>query len=149
MTAQSYWLRKRALYLQDQCATEPELTPAEQGKQLALFIRYQTTHERAFHCALNHALKLRPEGRKAEIAFESHRREEAAKSRRQSAEKRKQDLHQWAVLLAEAKLNHQQVVTSNPELDAILAGAAPNHCQDMKTSGQVFDAIARDQNKAA
>jgi len=47
--AQSYWLSKRALYLQDQCATDEELTLEQQGRQLALFIRYQTTHDRAFH----------------------------------------------------------------------------------------------------
>jgi hypothetical protein len=45
--AQSYWLRKRALYLQDRCATDEELTLDEQQKQLALFFRYQTTHDRA------------------------------------------------------------------------------------------------------
>ncbi|HEX3685228.1 MAG TPA: hypothetical protein VHU83_22015 [Bryobacteraceae bacterium] len=122
--AQSYWLRKRALYLQDQCATDEELTLEEQGRQLALFIRYQTTHDRAFHRALNDLLKLRAEKRKQEIGFESQRRHEAAESRREAAEKRRQDLHEWAVLLAEAKVTHQQVLTSTLELDRTLAPAA-------------------------
>jgi hypothetical protein len=138
--AQSYWLRKRALYLQDQCATGEELTLEEQQKQLALFLRYQTTHDRAFHRALNDLLKLRAERRKMEIGFESQKRAEADQSRRDSAEKRKmdeaalrqraedrkKDLHTFAVLLAEAKVTHQQVLTSNVELDQTLVSMAQN-----------------------
>jgi hypothetical protein len=124
--AQSHWLSKRALYLQDQCATDEDLTIDQQQKQLALFIRYQTTHDRAFHRALNDLLKLRAERRRNEIGFESQRRHQAQESRRQSAEKRKQEIHELAVMLAEAKLNHQQVLTSNLELDKILADAAAN-----------------------
>ncbi|HEX3684841.1 MAG TPA: hypothetical protein VHU83_20050 [Bryobacteraceae bacterium] len=142
--AQSYWLRKRALYLQDQCATDEELTLDEQQKQLSLFIRYQTTHDRTFHTALNSLLKLRAEQRKARldeaIGFESQKRREAAESRRESAEKRKvdeaalrqraedrkNDLHQFAVLLAEAKLDHQFVLTSNAKLDGRIAATREN-----------------------
>ena len=122
--AQSYWLRKRALYLQDQCCTDEDLTLEQQQKQLALFLRYQTTHDRAFHRALNDLLKLRSEKRKAEIGFESQKRAEAIETRRAAADQRKQDLHQWAVLLAEAKLTHQQVLTNNLELDRTLAEIA-------------------------
>ena len=143
--AQSYWLRKRALYLQDECATDEDLTLGEQEKQLALFLRYQTTHDRAFHRALNDLLKLRAERRKARldeaavsqraedvkrldeaavsqraedvntIGFESQRRREADQSRREAAEKRKQELHQFAVLLAEAKVDHQLLLNLNQE----------------------------------
>ncbi len=130
--AQSYWLRKRALHLQDQCATDEDLTLEQQQKQLALFLRYQTTHDRAFHCSLNALLKLRSEKRKQEIGFESQKHREAAESRRQSAEKRKQDLHELAVLLAEAKLTHQQVLTSNLELDNITAGISENRLQEVQ-----------------
>jgi hypothetical protein len=124
--AQSYWLRKRALYLQDQCATDEDSTLEEQQKQLALFIRYQTTHDRAFHTALNSLLKLRAEKRKAEFGFESQKRREATESRREAAEKRKQELHQFAVLLAEAKVDHQFVLTSNAKLDGIIAATREN-----------------------
>lgn len=110
--AQSHWLSKRALYLQDQCATDEELTLEQQQKELALFIRYQTTHDRAFHRSLNDLLKLRAEKRRNEIGFESQKRHAAAESRRDSAEKRKQELHQFAVLLAEAKLDHQLLQNS-------------------------------------
>ena len=142
--AQSYWLSKRALYLQDQCATDrsnEDLTLEEQGRQLALFLRYQTTHDRAFHRALNDLLKLRAERRKtrldeaalcqraedvSKIGFESQRRHEADQSRKAAAEKRKQDLHEFAVLLAEAKVDHQYVLTSNAKHDGIIASNREN-----------------------
>jgi hypothetical protein len=144
--AQSYWLRKRALYLQahtafgarcarsneDQCATDEELSLEQQEKRLALFLRYQTTHDRAFHGALNDLLKLRAEKRRSEIGFESQQQKKAQETRRDSAEKRKQDLHQWAVLLAEAKVSHQQVLTNNLELDRTLAEIAQNSRQEVR-----------------
>ncbi|HEX3684006.1 MAG TPA: hypothetical protein VHU83_15850 [Bryobacteraceae bacterium] len=139
--AQSYWLSKRALYLQDQahrafgarcarikeeCCTDAESSLDQQQRQLALFIRYQTTNDRAFHKCLNDLLKLRAEKRKQEIGFESQRRHEADQSRKAAAEKRKQDLHEFAVLLAEAKVDHQFVLTSNARLDGIVASTREN-----------------------
>ena len=86
--AQHYWLSQRALYLQDQCCTDEELSLDEQQRQLALFIRYQTTNDRAFHRCLADLLKLRAEKRRAEIGFESQRRQEADQSRKASVENR-------------------------------------------------------------
>ena len=119
--AQSYWLSKRALYLQDQCCTDEELTLEQQEKQLALFIRYQTTNDRAFHRCLADLLKLKAEKRKAEIGFESQQHKKAQESRREAAEKRKQDHHKLDMLLAEAKLNHQELL--NCELSFEVTGA--------------------------
>ena len=130
--AQSYWLRKRALYLQDQCATDEDLTLEQQQKQLALFIRYQTTHDRAFHRALNDLLKLRAEKRKQEIGFESQRQKQAAETRRESAENRKQDLHKLAVLLAEAKVDHQVLLNLNLENINERAHSVVTHSQEVQ-----------------
>lgn len=46
---------------------------------------------------------------------------------RESAEKRKEELHKWAVLLAEAKLTHQQVLTNDVEIDHAIAEMAQKH----------------------
>ncbi len=71
---------------------------------------------------INTLLKLRAEKRKAEIGFEqSQKHKEAEQTRRQSNETRKQELHQWAVLLAEAKVTHQQVLTSGAKLPIMKA----------------------------
>ena len=53
--AQSYWLMQRATRLQNACFTNAEVD----CKQLALFLRYRTTYERAFHKALNTLISLK------------------------------------------------------------------------------------------
>ena len=68
--ARSYWLSQRALKLQNSVLADDELTSDEQHKQLSLYLRYQTTHDRAFQRALTDLLKLRAERRKQEIGFE-------------------------------------------------------------------------------
>jgi hypothetical protein len=65
--AQSFWLTQRALRLQNDCFT----TDGVDEKRLALFLRYQTTHERAFHKALNTLIRLQNEPRKANSGFVS------------------------------------------------------------------------------
>jgi hypothetical protein len=104
--AQALWVSKRALMLQH-VTFNPELPACDDQKQLALYLRYQTTNERAFHKCLNALLKLRAEKRKQEIGFESQQQKQADQTRREVSETRKQELHKWAVLLAEAKLDHQ------------------------------------------
>ena len=123
--AQHSWLTRRALFLQETCFS-PEMPLCEQEKQLALYLRYQTTHERAFDRCANELRKLRNEKRKAEIGFESQQRKhkedarkESEEARRQAAEKRKEELHQWTVLLAEAKLDHQNVAISDARVPQI------------------------------
>lgn len=60
--AQSFWLTQRALRFQNACFTESGIDE----KHLALFLRYQTTHERAFHKALNTLIRLQKDRRKSE-----------------------------------------------------------------------------------
>jgi DNA-directed RNA polymerase specialized sigma24 family protein len=75
-----------------------ELIPAYRlMKSLAVYLRYQTTHDRAFHKSLNTLLKLRAEKRKAEIGFVSQQRQSEEHARKQAAEKRKQEIHKWKV----------------------------------------------------
>jgi low affinity Fe/Cu permease len=125
--AQSWWLRTRALLLQNTCFVDDSVGQ----KQLALYLRYQTANERAFHKALNELLKLRAGKRKAEIGFESQQskqnraREQAEfrqnrarqqaeeHARKQAAEKRRQELHKWNVLRAEAEVDHRVLLNLN------------------------------------
>jgi hypothetical protein len=108
--AQALWVSKRALMLQHVTFNQ-EVPTCDDPKQLALYLRYQTTNERAFHKCLNALLKLRAEKRKHAIGFESQQQKEADQTRREVSETRKQELHRWAVLLAEAKLDHQLMQT--------------------------------------
>jgi choline dehydrogenase-like flavoprotein len=112
--AQALWLSKRAQMLQH-VAFNQEIPVCDDPKQLALYLRYETTNERAFHKCLNDLLKLRAEKRRQEIGFESQRRKQADQTRRESSENRKQELHKWSVLLAEAKVDHQLLLNSTLE----------------------------------
>ena len=76
--AQHYWLQQRAVRLQSLCFDEAGL--CEDERALGLYMRYQTTHERAFHKALNTLLKLRAEKRKSGIGFVSQKAQEACNS---------------------------------------------------------------------
>jgi hypothetical protein len=114
--AQHFWLTQRAIRLQNKCL-EDGFPTSDDDRGLPLYLRYQLTHDRAFHKSLNALLKLRAEKRKAEIGFESQERkrnEEAHKqadqTRREAAENRKQELHRYNVLLGEAKFEHQDML---------------------------------------
>jgi hypothetical protein len=99
--AQHHWLRQRALHLESSCY-DPTTGQIADPKQLALLLRYQTTHERAFHKALNDLLKLRAAKQKEQIGFES--------------QQRKQERHKWDILLAEAKVDGQQLHDLNRDI---------------------------------
>ena len=129
--AEHYWLSHRAQRLQDLTMGE-DLPAKDQDRQFALFLRYQTTNDRAFHQCLNQLLKLRAERRRVEIGFESQQHKRAQESRRQSAETRKQDLHELAVMLAEAKVTHQQILNSNLKLDKIIADSRENRSLEVQ-----------------
>ncbi len=53
--AQSFWLAQRAVGLQTGCFTADGVNE----KSLALYLRYQTTQDRAFHKALNTLIRLK------------------------------------------------------------------------------------------
>ncbi|MBV9296034.1 MAG: hypothetical protein JO145_10715 [Acidobacteriaceae bacterium] len=68
--AQSYWLTQRALRLQNECFTADGI----HEKRLALFLRYQTTHQRAFHKALNTLIGLQKSRLRQSRGFVSQHR---------------------------------------------------------------------------
>jgi hypothetical protein len=94
--AQHFWLSQRAQKLTD-IAIE-----TQNDKQLALFLRYRTTNDRAFHKSLDQLVKLRAEKRKQEIGFESQKQ-------KQAAAERQQEMHEARVRLANAKAEHLEL----------------------------------------
>jgi hypothetical protein len=77
--AQSEWLRARALRLQADCVQDG--LAKEDVAKLGVLIRYQTTHERAFHRSLKELQNLRKERRNVEIGFESQKLKQASEVR--------------------------------------------------------------------
>ena len=85
---ESEWLRNRALCLQMRCyASETGMIDNE--KQLALLLRYESMHERAFYKAVNELQKLRKEKKKEEIGFVSQTRAAAVHAMKEEAFKMK------------------------------------------------------------
>jgi hypothetical protein len=97
--AESLWLAQRAQRLQDTCL-DPDTGDIKDEKKFSLYLRYQTTHTRAFHKSLNDLLKLRAEQRRAANGFEAQKRKEEENRRKierhaaQMAMKKAQTLHQ-------------------------------------------------------
>jgi hypothetical protein len=106
--AQHRWLVKRAVFLQDRCFALDDLH-CEQEKRLALYFRYQTTHERAYYKAFQQFQKLREQRRKIEIGFASQKREEQHETRRQERHELQKKRAELANFLAEAELQEQLI----------------------------------------
>jgi hypothetical protein len=97
--AESHWLASRAQRLQDTCM-DPNTGAITDDKKFSLYMRYQTTHTRAFHKSLNDLLKVRAEKRKSEIGFEAQR------IQTEKHEMKKQS-HYWEVLKKDGEACHQ------------------------------------------
>jgi hypothetical protein len=104
--AQHFWLSQRALRLQDMCFNM-EVPLCEQPKEMALYMRYETTHERAFHKCGAELTKLRATQRKEQAGFVSQQRQAAA-------ECRKQELHNVRIASAKAKTPAAICATPRP-----------------------------------
>jgi hypothetical protein len=113
--AEHHWLRHRAMRLEHSCF-DYHTGELIDDRKLALYLRYQTTHERAFHKALNDLLKLRAEKRKAEIGFERKQRVEADQLRKQERHEMKKERHKWEIILAEVKVEGQQLRDLNHDI---------------------------------
>jgi hypothetical protein len=89
--AESQWLSERAARLQHTCL-EPVFGAVENPKMFSLYMRYQTTHKRAFHKSLNDLQKLRSELQKAERGF-------VAQKIKTEQHKMKSDVHEMDLFI--------------------------------------------------
>jgi hypothetical protein len=127
--AESLWLAQRAQRLQDTCL-DPATGDIKDEKKFSLYLRYQTTHTRAFHKSLNDLLKLRAEQRKVERGFEAQKRKEEENLR-------KIERHATQIALKDAQTRHQiganAVQQGNGrchvrKFEQIFAEELANHC---------------------
>src|SRR5947209_10837877 len=115
--AEHWWLGQRAIYLQQLSFGESET--CQDPKQLALYLRYQTTHDRGFHKCLNELLRLRAQKRKEEIGFVSQKEKEADQAR-------KQELHEARVRLANARASHLEI---DSDIRQTIQAPLPGHAR--------------------
>ena len=73
--AESLWLAQRSQRLQDTCV-DPDNGALTNEKMSSLYLRYQTTHIRAFERSLSALQKLRAEKRREQAGFEAQERKE-------------------------------------------------------------------------
>ena len=117
--AQSEWLRARALRLQNDLLQDAgkNVDPAK----LAIFLRYETTHERNFHRSLKELLTFRQQRRNAEIGFESQKLKQAAEVRasegmnlKKEAQILKREEFEFKKTIIESRKEVTKVVKSDP-----------------------------------
>ncbi len=108
--AESHWLANRAQTLQNTCL-DPQTGQITDPSLFSLYLRYQTTHTRAFHKCLNDLVKLRSETRKTENGFEAQERKKEELRLQNERNERKKELHQWDVSLKRCELGSR--VTKN------------------------------------
>ena len=126
--AEHHWLRHRAMRLEESCF---DYTTGQiiDERTLALRLRYQTTHERAFHKALNDLLKLEPKNERpnwmrprfqraedSSKAFERQEQARATETRKQERHEVKKERHKCEILLAEVKVGGQQLRDLNRDI---------------------------------
>ncbi len=104
--AESHWLANRAQTLQNTCL-DPQTGQITNAPLFALYLRYQTTHTRAFHKCLNDLLKLRSERRKTENGFEAQKRKNEELRIQNERHEMKKDSHFWDVRFKDATFCHR------------------------------------------
>ena len=127
--AQSHWLRQRAILLQNTCFVGSTRLDPENERQLALYLRYQNTHSRAFYKALHELQKLRAEKRKQEIGFVSQERKAAEEKRRETKDVHRQEMHEVRVWLTEAQARRH-------ETEIVIAESKNRRASTSKTAAE-------------
>jgi len=108
--AESHWLANRAQTLQNTCL-DPQTGQTTDAALFGLYLRYQTTHTRAFHKCLNDLVKLISERSKAENGFEAQNRKNEEIRIKTERHAMKKEHHEWDVRLKRCELGSQ--VTKN------------------------------------
>jgi hypothetical protein len=104
--AESHWLAQRAQRLQDTCI-DPDTGAITDQKMSSLYLRYFTTHTRAFHKSLNDLLKLRSEKRKGILGFEAQQRKEEEMRLKNERHELKKQAQAVDLAKKEAQTRHQ------------------------------------------
>lgn len=135
--AQHFWLTQRALVLQEQCFN-PNLAMQEADRKLALYLRYQTTHDRAFRQLTDELRKSRNDKRKEQIGFESQQQ-------RQAEALRKQEMHEARLRLVVSKADHNEI---DNDIRQTIEAPLPGHMRiPFDTMKKVFSIAVDEVNR--
>ena len=115
-TAESHWLAQRAQRLQDTCI-DPDTGAITDEKKASLYLRYFTTHTRAFHKSLNALLKLRSEKRKEILGFEAQKRKEEEMRLKNERHELKKQAQAVDLAKKEVQIRHQAAVNAKMRVE--------------------------------
>jgi hypothetical protein len=136
--AESHWLAHRAQTLQNTCL-DPQTGQITDAALFAIYLRYQTTHTRAFHKCLNDLLKLRSERPKTENGFEAQNRKNEELRLQNERNERKKEHHEWDIRLKRCELGSQitknvianaNAAIQNPGFEAQFQAEMARHLQN-------------------
>ena len=114
--AESHWLAQRAQSLQDTCI-DPDTGVITDEKKSSLYLRYFTTHTRAFHKSLNDLLKIRSEKRKETLGFEAQKRKEEEMRLKNERHELKKQAQAVDLAKKEVQIRHQAAVTAKMRVE--------------------------------
>jgi hypothetical protein len=114
--AESHWLAQRAQRLQDTCI-DPDTGAITDQKMSSLYLRYFTTHTRAFHKSLNDLLKIRSEKRKETLGFEAQKRKEEEMRLKNERHELKKQAQAVDLAKKEAQTRHQAAVNAKTRVE--------------------------------
>jgi hypothetical protein len=138
--AEAHWLANRAQTLQNTCL-DPQTGQITDAALFSLYLRYQTTHTRAFHKCLNDLLKLRSERRKTENGFEAQNRKNEELRIQNERNERKKEHHEWDIRLKRCQLGSQitknvianaNATIQNPGFEAQFQAEMARHLQNIR-----------------
>ncbi len=136
--ARHYWLTQRAIRLQEECFAAGSLDDSKIEKKLALYIRYQTTNQRAFHRCLGDLLKLRRARQSEQRGFESQQRRKASDEARLLEQKQAAEHQELLILGAKIRcqdeLMFRELRESRPDIFAAGASASPETSKPSKAA---------------
>jgi len=134
--AESHWLANRAQTLQNTCC-DAQTGQITNEKLFSLYLRYQTTHTRAFHKSLNDLLKLRAERRKEQLGFEAQSRKQEELRIQNERHEMKKQTHYWDVIKkdAEACFRMGQNCTQNSKAAAENPGFEAQYAAELAKRG--------------
>ncbi|MBV9081983.1 MAG: hypothetical protein JOZ62_04850 [Acidobacteriaceae bacterium] len=125
--AKHLWVSRRAGRLLDQALTAG-CESREQQKSIALYLRYQTASDRGFSKSLNDLLRIRAQKVREQLGFERQRHKEAIDAERlnqkQSAETRRQELHEARLRTANARA---AAVEQKTEIEGLVKADLPGN----------------------
>jgi len=115
--AESHWLADRAQRLQNTCL-HPDTGEIANDKKFSLYLRYETTHRRAFYKALTELKKLHVESRKADLGFEAEAEKKHEKFRKTLKEEAEDEGFAWDNFRKETQARFQVAMNLTQYLQA-------------------------------